>query len=219
LPPTVHERYQAITLCADVMHVNGVPFFVSISRKLKFGTIEALPNQHQTTIVQSVRSIARIYHRGGFRIRHALTDGAFDCLKGDLLGMGINLNVTARDEHVGDIERYIRTVKERMRCSYNSVPFARVPSRMVVELASREVFWLNAFPPADGISVTLSPRTIVTGQTVHHDRHCKFDFGQYVQTHNHTTTLWLHVPLALSPFVLRGMLKAASTSSVSTAVV
>jgi hypothetical protein len=143
----VHERYQAITLCADVMHVNGVPFFVSISRKLKFGTIEALPNQHQTTIVKSVRSIARIYHRGGFRVRHALTDGAFDCLKGDLLGMGINLNVTARDEHVGDIERYIRTVKERMRCSYNSVPFERVPSRMVVELAVARSFGSMPFLP------------------------------------------------------------------------
>ena len=42
----------------------------------------------------------------------------------------------------------------------------------------------------DGISVTLSPRTIVTGQTVHHDRHCKFDFGQYVQTHEpHDNTM------------------------------
>ena len=31
LPPSVHERYKDVTLCADVMHVNGVPFFVSIS--------------------------------------------------------------------------------------------------------------------------------------------------------------------------------------------
>ena len=171
LPPTVHDRYQAITLCADVMHVNGIPFFISISRHLKFGTVEAIPNQHMTTIVKSVRNIARVYHRGGFRLRHALMDGAFKSMRGDLLGMGILLNPTSREEHVGDIERYIRTVKERMRCSYNSVPFERVPPRMVVELASREVFWLNAFPPTGGISVTLSPRAIVTGQTVHHDRH------------------------------------------------
>jgi hypothetical protein len=74
------------------MHVNGIPFFVSISRKIKFGTIEALPNQNQTTLVTAVRSIARIYHRGGFRLRHALTDGAFACMKGDMLSMGIHLN-------------------------------------------------------------------------------------------------------------------------------
>jgi hypothetical protein len=140
LPPTVHERYREVTLCADVMHVNGIPFFVSISRHLKFGTIEAISNQRLQTIVKCVRNISRVYHRGGFRVRHALTDGAFESMRGDLLGMGILLNTTSRDEHVGDIERYIRTVKERMRCSYNSVPFERVPSRMVVELASREVF-------------------------------------------------------------------------------
>ena len=80
------------------------------------------------TLVTAVRNIARIYQRGGFHLRHAFTDGALQCMKGDLLGMGIDLNATARDEHVGDIERYIRTVKERMRCSYNSVPFVHVPS-------------------------------------------------------------------------------------------
>ena len=201
LPPTVHERYQVVTLCADVMHVNGLPFFISISRHLKFGTIEALPNQKQTTLVTAVRNIARIYHRGGFRLRHAFTDGAFNCLKGDLLGMGIALNATARDEHVGEIERYIRTVKERMRCSYNSLPFVHVPSRMVLELANREVFWLNAFPARDGISTTLSPRTIVTGQTVHHDRHCKYEFGQYVQTHEpHDNTM---APRTIGALALR----------------
>ena len=47
LPATVHERYQEVTLCADVMYVNGIPFFVSISHKIKFGTIEALDCQTQ----------------------------------------------------------------------------------------------------------------------------------------------------------------------------
>ena len=62
--------------------------------------------------------------------------------------------------------------------------------RMVVELAMRSVFWLNALPATDGISATLSPRTIVTGQTVHHDRHCTYDIGQYVQTHEeHDSTM------------------------------
>jgi hypothetical protein len=33
------------------------------------------------------------------------------------------------------------------------------------------------------VSDTLSPRTIITGQTVDFNRHCKYEFGQYVQTH------------------------------------
>ena len=47
LPAMVHERYQEVTLCADVMYVNGIPFLVSISRKIKFGTIEVLDRQTQ----------------------------------------------------------------------------------------------------------------------------------------------------------------------------
>jgi hypothetical protein len=54
---------------------------------------------------------------------------------------------------------------------------------MIIELAKREVFWLNAFPPTDGISDNVSQRLIVTGQPIQYDRHCRFDFGEYVQTH------------------------------------
>ena len=55
-------------------------------------------------------------------------DGEFGHLQGELADMGIALNETSRDEHVGDIERYIRTVKERMRAVYNTLPFNKVPA-------------------------------------------------------------------------------------------
>ena len=54
---------------------------------------------------------------------------------------------------------------------------------MVIELAKYACYWLNAFPASQGISNTLSPRTLVTGEMIDFNRHCKFEFGQYVQTH------------------------------------
>jgi hypothetical protein len=45
------------------------------------------------------------------------------------------------------------------------------------------IFWLNNFPPSDGISTTLSPRALVTGQQLDFNKHCKLEFGAYVQTH------------------------------------
>ena len=36
----------------------------------------------------------------------------------------VELNITAAREHVGEIERSIRVVKERRRCVYTSLPFA-----------------------------------------------------------------------------------------------
>ena len=61
-------------------------------------------------------------------------DGEFVPLRGGLAEIGITLNETSRDEHVGDIERYIRTVKERMRAIYNTLPFHKVPGRLVIEI-------------------------------------------------------------------------------------
>jgi hypothetical protein len=186
LPRSVFERYQVVTLCADVMHVNGVAFFVSRSRNIRFGTVEAIPNLKKDTLLKSIKQVMAVYHAGGFRVKYALMDGAFNCLKIDLLEMKLILNDVAEEEHVGDIERYNRVLQERMRATMSMLPFKRVPPRLVIELANRENFWLNSFPHDEGISPTLSPRTIVTGQTLASNRHFKYAFGEYVQTHEHS---------------------------------
>ena len=110
-------------------------------------------------------------------------DGEFGHLRGKLADMGIALNKTSRDEHVGDIERYIRTVKERMRAVYNTLPFGKILARLVIEMAKASVFWLNGLPPKDYFGNNLSPHTIVTGQKLDYKRHCRYQFGEYVQTH------------------------------------
>ena len=44
-------------------------------------------------------------------------------------------------------------------------------------------YWLNMFPRKGGISQTMSPRTLLTGLTMNYNRHCRLEFGKYVQTH------------------------------------
>ena len=44
-------------------------------------------------------------------------------------------------------------------------------------------YWLNMFPRQGGISKTLSPHILLTGQTWSYTTHCKLEFGDYVQTH------------------------------------
>eukprot|EP00978_Attheya_sp_CCMP212_P043302 scaffold280126_cov62-Attheya_sp.AAC.1 len=79
-------------------------------------------------------------------------DGQFEPLRSELADLRINLNVVSNDEHVPEIERHIRTTKERVRCIYNTLPFKKIPPRLVVEMVYASNFWLNAFPPADGVS-------------------------------------------------------------------
>ena len=88
-------------------------------------------------------------------------DMEFECLKKHL--SMITINIASTQEHVPHIDRQIRMVKERMREIYSTLPFTRVPGRMVIELAKYIVLWVNAFPPKGGISKTYSPRTIMTG--------------------------------------------------------
>ena len=180
---SILEHYGEVTLCVDLMYVNKVPLLVTLSRNIKFGTMEAVTDRKETTLLKSIKGVISLYRKAGFKITVALMDGEFVPLRGGLAELGIRLNETSRDEHVGDVERYIRTVKERMRAIYNTLPFQKIPARLVIEMAKTAVFWLNAFPTEKGVSQDLSPRTILTGQQVDYKRHGRYQFGEYVQTH------------------------------------
>ena len=84
-------------------------------------------------------------------------DREFGHLRGELAGMGIALNEMSQDEHVGNIERFIRTVKEQMWAIYNTLPFNKVPARLVVEMAKASMFWLNGLPLKNSFGNRLSP--------------------------------------------------------------
>jgi hypothetical protein len=111
---------------------------------------------------------------------------------------GTQLNMTAEDEHV----RYIRTLKERSRASCSMVPFKRMPGIMVVELVHASNYWLNMFPANDGVSSTLSPRRILTGQSCDYNLNGQLQFGEYAQVHeSHDNSMSTRTTgaIALSP--------------------
>ena len=62
------------------------------------------------------------YNRRGFKVKHILVDGQFECLRKHLKLQGIMLNTTAQDEYVPEVERYIRTKKERAWTTINTLP-------------------------------------------------------------------------------------------------
>jgi hypothetical protein len=102
----------------------------------------------------------------------------------------VSFNFCAQDEHVPEIERYVRTVKDRARSAYNSLPFAYIPRLMVIRLISNAVFWLNAFPRPNGVANTLSPRHLLTGKHLDYRKHVQLEFSSYVQMHEtHTNDM------------------------------
>ena len=70
-----------------------------------------------------------------------------------------------------------------MRAVYNTLPYCHMPPQLIIEMAKHAVFWLNAFRQPNGIGGNQSPRSIIVGTNVSYLRHCKYQFGEYVQTH------------------------------------
>jgi len=115
----------------------------------------------------------------------------FECIRNDVLPS--RLNVTAADDHVGEVERSIRTMKERARTIIHGLPFKRLPKVMIQALVYHATKGLNLFPAKNGISDTLSPLTIMTGRANPDYNDLKLEFGSYVQvfednTSSNTTT-------------------------------
>jgi hypothetical protein len=183
VPYHIIKTHKDVTLCFDIMFVNKIPFLVTVSRNIRFGTTERLLSRHAGVVGKALVTVLKFYRQRGFRVKECHGDGEFGPLRGTLADAQAHLNVTAEDEHVPEVERYIRTLKERTRRVYNTVPFRRMPGIMIVELVHGRNFWLNMFPANDGVSAVQSPRRIMTGQQADYLVHCQLEFGEYVQVH------------------------------------
>ena len=72
---------------------------------------------------------------------------------------------------------------KRRRAIRHGLVYAYIPKLMVIELNNYIAHYLNAFPAKGGVSMNLSPGTIVTGMSIDCKKHCRLEFEVYVQTH------------------------------------
>ena len=86
---------------------------VTISRNLKFGTVEILKGRKGPALIAAMRNVIKLYKTAGFVIQTALMDGEFQHIHGELAEAGVTLYEMGRDEHVGDV-LYIQTIKENV---------------------------------------------------------------------------------------------------------
>ena len=97
------------------------------------------------------------------------------------------LHIYARNEHVGIIERPTRTIKERARSVYHSIPYRRITILIVRPLIKGIVDVMDAFPSEDGVSETLSPSTIVEGKLKLDLSKGIISFGSYALVYTDTS--------------------------------
>jgi hypothetical protein len=108
IPCAILYVHSHVTLLANVMFVNGVPFLVSASHSLNLITIEHAPHRTMAKLSYLLERIVRTYARAGFTIQTILIDNEFEKVK-DNIPM-VNLNTPAAGEHIGVIKRRIRII-------------------------------------------------------------------------------------------------------------
>jgi hypothetical protein len=161
------------------MYINKLPFLITYSCSLRFGTFEFLDNCQIPTIHKKLQRVFNLYNDRGFNITKLFADPKFEALR----PWFPCLDTCGTNDHIPDIERFIRTVKDRSRSTYRMLPFKYIPRIVLIQLVKNVIFWLNSFPARDGVSTTMSPRCIMTGQEIDYNKHVCLEFGKYVQTH------------------------------------
>ena len=152
LPQGIMSKYAGVGLRADIMYVNGIQFFITISQHIQFGTVAMITNAKSTTLQECIAKIRSLYAKRGFTIVTMSMDVA-----ATITELGITPNFVSQDKHVPEIEQYICTIKEHVRGIQCTLPYKRLPGRVTIELVASQVFWWNCLPKLTGVSATLSP--------------------------------------------------------------
>ena len=144
-------------MSADVMKITGIPFLMTILKHIKFGTAGKLNNMNNSNIVKHFEAVIGAYVTQGFCVTIFLADNQFESMQGDLTNLHAILHITSRYEHVPEVKRYNRTVKERVRGNHAMLPFKHLPLVFIIEMVYNAVFWRNMFALKGGVSKTQSP--------------------------------------------------------------
>ena len=84
------------------MYVNGIQFMLTMSRHIKFITVEHIANGSNETLFNTVLQTKQVYRRRGFIVDELFFDGEIETLGKRLDYAHISLNHSSENEHVGE---------------------------------------------------------------------------------------------------------------------
>ena len=218
IPRALLFAHESVTLVADVFFVNSVPFLVSTSRNINLITIEHAPHRKAPQLGHLLQRITKVYARAGFWVRTILMDNEFEKVRQHI--PMIDMNTPAAVEHVAEIERRIRTIKERSRAITCTLPYKALPNQILIRLLNCVVMWINNMPSATGISTQYSPRELILRTRLKYKQQFvlySVPFARSTKIINQPI-LWRRAQLLLFAVVPLATFKALTSSSASSLV-
>jgi hypothetical protein len=185
------KLHKEVFLMTDILFVNKNPFFLTLNRNITFTAINHLPEDTLPQIFKAFKEIYQYYLQRGFHITVVHADGEFVPLEPliESIPGGPVINLASVNEHVPEIKRRIRVVKEHCQSTRHSLPFERIPKIMTVHIVLNVVKLLISPPTKGGVSETLSPKTTMSGETLNYKKHLSLQIGQYCQVHEEDNLL------------------------------
>ena len=120
------------------MKMNTVQFLFTISHNIRFGTAETILNWKFNNIAKSIVKVIGIYSMGCFLMQKIHANGQLEGISEKLHDLNIFVNVTSSNEHMPEAERLIRTIKERLRSTINTLSFKKIQ-----DCSYRTATWLQ----------------------------------------------------------------------------
>jgi len=198
-----------------IFYIQGAPYLLTKSKSIKFQSVQSFNRiskrnrstgrttykRDTTAIIAGLHKVLQAYATRGFKITAINGDNEFakivdklnpstantllDCADSPL--SHFNVNICAANENIEMIERAIRTIKERIRCTWSPLPYTKAPKVMVDECIYDMVSVLNDFPHKNGISRNISPAAIVLGRPKLNCSNRTLSFGAYCEVYMGTT--------------------------------
>ena len=142
------------------------------------GESSRIPNGSEN--LAEFKEIYQYYSHCGFRIVTVHSDGEFAPLQALIVSLpgGPMVNLSSANEHVPKIERKISVVKERCWATQHSIPFKRINKLLTIHIVFQTVKLINLSPTKGGISDTLIPKTIMSGDILNYKKQLSLQIGQ-----------------------------------------
>jgi hypothetical protein len=136
IPRELIQAQQDVILCMDTMQINGLYFLTTVSRNIMYRTTEWVPNKTAKAYRSALGNVFRVYNMAGFKIKSIHCDNEYRSLMQELESINeVKMNYASAQEHVPEIERSIRVIKERFCATFHRLPFTRLPAIMIKILA------------------------------------------------------------------------------------
>lgn len=190
IPVTTTTENQSLHI--DIMYLNDEPYLIGLFQPLELAVAKKLKSKSKYEQWRALEAIISHVAPDGVKVWQIRCDGerSIDSqfFKQKLTGekySGIELDITGGRSSVNDVERKIRTVKERMRGVINTLPF-KLFIQLEDWLLQSSLYFINLIPTSN-VTDGRSPTEKLRGKTLDAKTDLKLGYGDYCEVSDDET--------------------------------